>query len=382
MTPLMLAVATYHANEKIVQMLLAKHPATDVKSKANETALDWAAKFQHPSILPAVRKASPGVELVKRAPVEVPHGNRDARAAVEKSVALLQKANVTFFREGGCISCHAQNIAGVAIASARAKGIPVDEAAAAEVARGTRLRYTADVDGMLERVDPPAVGILLHSLFALSAERTEPDRIIDALVLNVAAQQHADGWWGNFGIQRPPTADSPFSHTAFAIRALRNYAPPGRKAEMDERVARASKWLLKAKPATTEDAVMQLLGARWAGLSAIDGPAKRVLALQRQDGGWAQTPYLKSDAYATGTALYALMESGAAADAAYRKGVAYLLSTQAEDGSWFVASRAPKFQPYFDGGFPYGHDGWISQWATGYAAVALSHAIPETRAAK
>ena len=129
---------------------------------------------------------------------------------------------------------------------------------------------------------------------------------------------------------------------------------------------------------------MQLLGLTWAGstASSIDRAAKRVLALQRKDGGWAPTPHLKSDAYATGTALYALKESGAASDAAYRRGFAYLLSTQAEDGSWFVASRAPKFQPYFDGGFPYGHDAWISQWATGYATAALSHAIPETRAGK
>ena len=117
--------------------------------------------------------------------------------------------------------------------------------------------------------------------------------------------------------------------------------------------------------------------------ATIDSLVKRVLALQREDGGWAQTPFLKSDAYATGTAMYALKESGAATiDAVYRKGVAYLLSTQAEDGSWYVASRAAKFQPYFEGGFPYGHDQWISQWATGYAAIALSYAIPENRAAK
>jgi len=106
-------------------------------------------------------------------------------------------------------------------------------------------------------------------------------------------------------------------------------------------------------------------------------------ALEQPDGGWAQTPYLKPDAYATATALYALKESRAAGvDKAYKKGVEYLLSTQAEDGSWYVASRAPKFQPYFEGGFPYHHDSWISMWATGYAVAALSHALPEVRAAR
>jgi Prenyltransferase and squalene oxidase repeat len=367
-------------------MLLAKGAATDLKSIAGETALDWAAKFQHPSILAAVREASPGVELAKRAPTAVPHGKRDVREAVEKSVALLQKNNVTFLREGGCVSCHAQNIASVAVAAARAKGIRVDEAAAAEVARGTRLQYAAFAGGMLERLDPPEVQILMHSLFGLSAERVEPDRLTDALAHNIAAQQHTDGSWGHPGILRPPTLDSRCSSTALAIRSLRAYSPPARKAEMDERIARAATWLMKAEALTTEDAVMQLLGAKWAGFSGaeIDRVGKRLVGLQREDGGWAQTPYLKSDAYGTATALYALRESPAVAgaDAAYRKGVAYLLSTQAEDGSWFVASRAPKFQPYFDGGFPYGHDGWISQWATGYAAVALSYAIPDSRAGK
>ena len=385
MTPLMLAVATDHPDERIVRMLIEKHAATDLKSNAGETALDWAAKFQHPSILPMIQKASPGVSLAKRQAPSVPHTDRNPREAVEKSVALVQKTTATFFREGGCISCHAQNIASLAVAAARSKGIPVDEAAAAEVARGTRLQYAAVTDGMMKRMDPPAVEILTQSLFGLSAERAEPDRVTDAVVHNIAAQQHVDGSWTRFGIMRPPTADSGFSATAFAARALRDYAPPARKAEMDERIARAAQWLLKAEPSTTEDAVMQLLGVKWAGIvgAPLDRLAKRLLGLQRGDGGWAQTPYLKSDAYATATALYALKESGVAgAEAAYEKGVAYLLSTQAEDGSWYVASRAPKFQPYFEGGFPYAHDGWISQWATGYAAVALSYGIPENRAAK
>jgi squalene cyclase len=127
-----------------------------------------------------------------------------------------------------------------------------------------------------------------------------------------------------------------------------------------------------------------VLGLQWAGADSakIAKAAKALAALQRADGGWAQTSLLSSDAYATGTALHALHESGTAADSpSYRKGVAFLLRTQAADGSWHVASRAPKFQPYFEGGFPYGHDQWISQWGTGWAAMALAHALPDQRAA-
>ncbi len=114
---------------------------------------------------------------------------------------------------------------------------------------------------------------------------------------------------------------------------------------MDEHIARASKWLMKAELSTTEDSVMQLLGAKWA---AADGKrrssgqaAKRLLRLQREDGGWAQTPYLKSDAYATATALYALKESPAVAeaDAAYRKGSG--LSTFDASRRWILVRGKP-----------------------------------------
>jgi hypothetical protein len=54
--------------------------------------------------------------------------------------------------------------------------------------------------------------------------------------------------------------------------------------------------------------------------------------------------------------------------------VEYLLKTQLDDGSWHVASRAVKFQPYFQSGFPHDHDQWISASATAWATMALSYA--------
>lgn len=59
----------------------------------------------------------------------------------------------------------------------------------------------------------------------------------------------------------------------------------------------------------------------------------------------------------------ALREAGAisAADASYQRGVRFLLSTQLEDGSWYVQSRSLAFQPYFESGFPHGHDQWVSE---------------------
>ena len=36
-----------------------------------------------------------------------------------------------------------------------------------------------------------------------------------------------------------------------------------------------------------------------------------------------------------------------------------------------------KIQPYFESGFPYGHDQWISQSGTAWATLALSVAAPQ-----
>lgn len=121
---------------------------------------------------------------------------------------------------------------------------------------------------------------------------------------------------------------------------------------------------------------MRLLGLKWAGApaAAVDKAAREVLSKQRASGGWGQNDFLPEDAYATGQALYALSEAGMAGNAAFRKGADYLLRTQAPDGSWHVVSRSVKFQPYFQGGFPYDHDQWISSMGTGWATMALASA--------
>ena len=61
----------------------------------------------------------------------------------------------------------------------------------------------AAADGMLERSDPPASEILSLASFALAEEDAQPDRTIDAMVHNFAAQQLTDGSWAYRGLRRP-----------------------------------------------------------------------------------------------------------------------------------------------------------------------------------
>jgi hypothetical protein len=205
----------------------------------------------------------------------------------------------------------------------------------------------------------------------------------DAIVQYFIAKQCPAGNWHGIGT-RAPIQDGDFSRTAIGIRILSVYGAPAQKADIADRVARAAKWLADQSPVSTEERAMQLLGLSWAsaGQSVRQSRVRELINLQRRDGGWGQTPNLGSDAYATGQVLFALRELDVpATDAAVRRGVAFLVGTQAKDGSWFVKSRAMKIQPYFESRFPYGEDQWISQSGTAWAAIGLSVAAPDPSAA-
>jgi hypothetical protein len=218
---------------------------------------------------------------------------------------------------------------------------------------------------------------LADNLLGLQAANYPSDSITDAAVVAIAAEQRPDGHWNSNEIQyRPPLTQSPFSATAKIIRALQRYRIPAREQDLAQTVERARIWLTKAKPVTTEDYSMRLYGLYYAQAPQEDvkEAANALLALQRADGGWGPNPYMESDAYATGVTLTSLAESKALSvhDAAFQRGIDYLLSTQFPDGSWYVRSRSIKFQPYFESGFPFGHDQWISTAATAWAAQAIA----------
>ena len=56
-----------------------------------------------------------------------PEGITDARAALERSVALLLSTAPVVFKARGCITCHNQTLPIQAAVAARQKGIPIDE---------------------------------------------------------------------------------------------------------------------------------------------------------------------------------------------------------------------------------------------------------------
>jgi ankyrin repeat protein len=375
MTPLMLAAASDHQVPEVVRMLLAHGADPKAKSNVGETALDWARKVGAGGAIEALG----GQKLVVSS-VPVLEDAPGLRPALERSVSLLERSTAQYFVKAGCVGCHAQAPTEFAVAAARPKKIPVDETAA--LARKQQMIATMTAQGplLMERADPAAIpDSILFVTESLLRTSYAPDHLTDYAAAEIAATQQPEGNWHLGAVARPPMEDGDFTRTALAIRFLDAYGTPGRRPETKARIEKAKRWLLHAEPVTCEDRDMRLVGVAAAGgdPNALITMARSILEHQRPDGGWAQRDELASDAYATGMTLWALAEVGAASpsDDAYQRGVKFLLSTQRPDGSWFVASRAVKLQPYFESGFPYGHDQWISSMATGWAANALALAI-------
>ncbi|MGH9662118.1 MAG: hypothetical protein ACRD96_26450 [Bryobacteraceae bacterium] len=297
--------------------------------------------------------------------------------AAEKSIRLLQSSAAQFFRHSGCISCHHQSIPGMAISVARERGLAVDDSLARQIVKMNLAVFSPHRENLVQAINtvPASPKVSSYALLHMAAEKQPADGLTDAMVHDLAQKQRANGSWRD-GDRRPPLGYSDLAATALTLRALDLYAPAGRRAEFDRRIARAREWLAAAEPADSEERAYRLLGLAWAKARRADQEkASRALAAdQRTSGGWSQRATLEPDAYATAQALVALHHGGmTASDPVYQRGVKHLLATQREDGSWHVKTRAMGFQPYFESGFPHGPDQWISAAATGWAVMALAY---------
>ena len=380
MTPLMFAVASDNQDVRVVKLLIERGSDVNAVSSTRETVLDWAFKFNEPAIVTLLQKAGAKSNPVPPAPARRTPPVADPKAAAAKSVGLLQRVSGEFFKESGCVGCHHQPMMAMAVKAARESGVPVDEKDLTEQRKAMAVLLSPRPSRILMlQTGGGGLDTLIFTAIGLWSAGYEPDLLTDSTAAALASKQNSDGGFGAAStVSRTPMQESIISRTALAIRILKVYSLPARKPEFEQRIARARAWLLDAKPRTEYERADVLLGLYWSGATndQVKRAAKALLGGQRPDGGWAQRIHLPSDAYMTGIALRALRDSGQlrAGDDAYRKGVDYLLRTQMEDGSWYVRSRAVKLQPYFQSGFPYDHDQWISCAATAYATVALAAA--------
>jgi squalene cyclase len=292
--------------------------------------------------------------------------------AVVRAVSLIEKSASTYIRKRECFSCHHQALAMMAMSQAKLSGIELQPESLSAQVQFT-LEYFGDRQKRLLKGEgvPGGAYNAGYALTGLAAAGTPQSEVTKALVQYLLKTEHKDGGW-RIRTHRPPLEDSHFTATALAIKGIAEFAEPAEKAEPTKR---ALTWMEKTEPKSTEDHAFKVLGLHWGHAKLEKQTAvKSLFDLQSSDGGWSQTPEMKSDAYATGLALSALRRSGAlhAHSPQYKSGVKWLLDHQETDASWHVKTRSKPIQKYFESSFPHGKDQFISISATCWAVIELS----------
>jgi hypothetical protein len=291
--------------------------------------------------------------LVSLTPSARAGGEKQGRAAIERGLSFLQTDAVKWRKERTCATCHQGTMTVWALSEAKAQGYPVDPAVLADMAGWTRERLR-DIEKPRDKrpgwsmVNSPAL-YLATMAQAVPAQDAVTAAELKQIAGHLLRHQEADGSWAWSSApaknRPPPFFESDEVATLLAYMALGPYVPEDIKEKSPERDARAraAAWLA-TNPAndTTQAAAFRLLLRVRAGeqAKALAPEVDAFLRRQNQDGGWGQLKDLASDAYATGQALYVLGLAGVKNDRAeVRRGVAFLVASQKDDGSWPMNRR-------------------------------------------
>ena len=309
-------------------------------------------------------------------------GSDHIRDAATRAIALLQSSQKDWYAKQSCESCHHQIMPALAFRVAREHGLAVNE----EIARDNATRGfgpSASIDRAVQytHIIDPALDDGSR-LLGMDAAGVRPNLSTAVYARYIASRQRPDGHWVTID-QRPPQSYSYITATAVSLRAIQIYGHRTLASDTRQRVERARAWLASQNPRDTEERTYQLLGLHWAGASAgeLVKLGRDLAATQRSDGGWKSLDSRASDAYSTGQALMALHDAAgmATSDPVWVHGLHFLLETEQPDGSWHVASRlhppAPVSPPYFESGYPYGHDQFVSAMGACWSIMALATAL-------
>ncbi len=302
------------------------------------------------------------------------------RQAVQQAIASIEKSMAVYRQHRQCFSCHHHAHPIMALSQIATRGFAVDQTNL-NVQLDATLARTHQVLDRYQNGKSIGGGVDTtgYTLLALKARHEPPNATTQAMIDWLLNRNQKSVYWSGTET-RPPTQTSNLTRAWLCIEAMHHYGTTEQQARIDERIAKLKNWILDTAAPTTEDQVSRLRALHAIGnaTDAIANFADQLIAGQRNDGGWAQTSEMQSDAYATGSVLMALHQiAGVESDSdVYRRGIAYLRSTQRPDGTWHVTTRAQPIQEYFESGFPHGRDQFISITATCWSATAIALTFP------
>ena len=277
---------------------------------------------------------------------------KQGRAAIERGLSFVQTDAVKWRKERECATCHHGTMTVWALSEAKSQGFPVD-AALADFTKWTKERLKdiekpRDTRPGWSMVNSVALNLAVMAQAVPKQEALTADDL-KKIGGHLVRHQEKDGSWAWSSApapnRPPPFFESDEVATMLGSMALAPHVPKDAKEKSAEREARANAaaWLAKNKPTdTTQAAAYRLLMKVRAGdpKEKLQPDIDAFVHLQNKDGGWGQVKGRASDAYATGQALYILNIAGVKNDRPeIRRGVAFLVSTQKDDGSWPMTRR-------------------------------------------
>lgn len=314
--------------------------------------------------------------------------------AVERAVRYLRAESAAWLSTRRCAACHHVPMPLWALGEAERQGYAIDKQFVAETTEsllGSRDKLIASklFPNPADQPDPrpqgrglnmglPLLAVAARSLPALTEGQEQGLRLIAE---EIVKKQRPDGSWEFFAtLRRPPINESQATDAAWIILALQGATGPAAPPSQRAALAKAIAWLDAAKPSDLhqDKALRVLLGVRSGKpREALQATSDELLALQRADGGWAQTvPGWESDAFATGQTLYVLALAGFTAERPeIKRGIDFLVATQKPDGSWPMISRST----------PNGAPGSaklltpITCTASSWAALGLARLVPKKK---
>ena len=276
--------------------------------------------------------------------------------SVDRAIHYLQTDSAAWLSQRKCAACHHASMPFWALAEADKHGYAIDKkflTNSIESTIGSREKMIAS--GLVARPDAPpdtrpmAKGVSTGQVFIAFAAESQ-STLTDSQQQNVTwmindaiKKQRDDGSW-DFYLSRPPINENQATDHAWITMALQGEKDPASRLSHKDALEKASNWLAQSDPADNPQVKrLKILVALRAHepREKLQPALDELLKLQNPDGGWAQLPQAKSDAFATGQSLYVLALAGyTPSNPQIQHGIDYLLTTQSPDGHWPMTSRA------------------------------------------
>lgn len=297
--------------------------------------------------------------------------SQPVRTAVEKAIPFLWKEGDAWIEKRGCVSCHQIPFMIWALESASRAGFAIDKSRLQEVQQWSlQLKNFTNpkndapqTDEQIAAANVDTLSFLLLAGFIDESSNNDED-IQQKFSNSLIDSRQEDGRWkacGQLPLQKRPKSETADVTTIWTLLAL---LTGNTEFPLTVSINDTLKTLLAQGVSTEWWGARLLLANELAEAEQVAAFRQKLIAFQREDGGWGWLTDAESDAFATGVAMYALKRvGGSESKNALKAAEDFLIRTQQPDGSWHVRSTKAKNHKAVTATATY--------WGTAWAIIGL-----------